>query len=106
MATLPKLTDRELEQKEAIVGIYHIEPISREMHFVAKLLFFGGWELVKDYHTGVISHKSAQELVDAAEMVWREYKYLEALNGLYASSGDSKTFNKGMKHFTDRIKVE
>ena len=106
MATLPKLSQAELEKKEAVVGIYRIDPISREMHFVAKILFFGGWQMVKDYHLGVISHKSAQELVEASEMVWREYKYLEALNGLYASSGDSKAFNKGMKSFTDRIKVE
>ena len=105
MATLPKLSQAELEKKEAIVGVYRIEPISREMHFVAKMLFFGGWQMVKDYHLGVISHKSAQELVEAVRNGLESISTLRHLTGC-TQALDSKSFNKGMKSFTDRIKVE
>ena len=105
MATLPSLSQEEREKVERASGVNRVNPISPEMYFLAEFGYFYHWEGVQALETGIISYERAQELLEATKMVWHEYQYKESLGGFYASK-DSKSFNKGMKYFTDRVKVE
>ena len=104
MAKLGALTPEEKAKKDG--ATFKIDPITPEMHMVGRLNYFCGYEAVKDFYSGVIpSIKAAESLIEATEMVWYEQEYRRAL-GTYYATKDHNTFNKGMKEFTKRIKID
>lgn len=105
MAKLPELSKEDLEKIERLrKGHHDVKAITPEMYFLGKLSYFYGYDGVKAYFSGELSHKDAMELIEACSMVWQEYEYTRALGMFYASK-DGKTFNKH-EPFTKKIKVE
>lgn len=106
MARLPELSKEDLEKIERLKGgkAEPVKPITPEQYFLGKLLYLCGYEAVRAYYSGELSHESAIELIDATDVVWHEYEYKRALGMFYATK-DGKSFNKG-EPFTHHIKVE
>lgn len=106
MARLPELSKEDLEKIERLKGkSQDVKSISPEMWFIAEFGFFYGYEGIRAYFSGEISHKDAMDLLEATTMVWNKYAYLTSL-GVFYGSKDGKAFNKGSKQFTNKIKVE
>lgn len=105
MAKLPELSKEDLEKIERLKGNHpDVKAVSPETYFLGKLLYFCGYDGVRAYFTGELSHESAMELIEGANVVWHEYEYIRALGAFYASK-DGKAFNKG-EPFTKKVKIE
>lgn len=108
MASLPgksSLTEAELAKIRRLKSESKPRAISPETYFIAKLGFFYGYEAIRAYSSGELPRESAEELLRATEMLSSEYTYRNALAVFY-STKDGKSFNSGMKTFTNRINID
>lgn len=118
MARLTKLSPERLEELRKLRGDAQTADdidVSPEMFFLAEFGYYFGWEGITaleghgrgllEMKDGYISLERAEKLLAATRKVWYLKLFEQSLGNYYASK-DGKTFGKGIKTFTEKMKVE
>lgn len=107
MARLTKLSPEKLSELRNLRGGVKTADdiaVTPEMYFLAEFGYYFGWPGVLSLENDEIGLDKAQQLLAAARKVWYLKLYEQSLGNFYASK-DSKTFDKGIKAFVKKMKV-